>query len=436
MEEIMLVSFSLTNFRSFAEKQTLTLVAGTGAAKNSRYSFSSNAPMAPNLLRSACLLGPNGSGKTSLVRAIKFFQDFVISSAKDSQEGEEINVAPFLFDDAWSGKPTEFEIIFIHGDALYQYGFALDTQRVWGEWMFSNPLSADTKPRTLFQREFDVTEGKYAWKINKTHVKGEKELWKTATRDNALFLSTAMQLNSEAFKIPFDWIKKKLRIIDSPDRLMPTFTAKQCAEAGWKNRIIDLMKSVDMNIEDIHIEVNDFDIEKNSLNLELFAEKERESILKKMKSAKTIEAKFSYLGRQNNLVLLNLEEESDGNRTIFSIADPWLDVLDHGCTLVVDELNNSLHPHALKFFVNLFHDPEINKKNAQLIFTSHETSVMEGRFMHRDQFFLAEKDEHNQSRLIPLSDYKERDGVGFQKAYLDGRYGAVPKIKDFINAQP
>ncbi|MEO5327848.1 MAG: ATP-binding protein [Magnetococcus sp. THC-1_WYH] len=429
----MLVSFSVKNFRSFAEKQTLTLVAGTGAAKNRRYSFSSQSTMAPNLLRSVCLLGPNGSGKTSLVKAMDFFQEFVISSAKDVQEGEEIDTASFLFDDAWRGKPTEFEIIFIHGDTLYQYGFALDTQRVWSEWMFANPNAADTKPRTLFQRIYDVNDGKYSWKINKIHVRGEKEVWKTSTRDNALFLSTAMLLNSEAFKVPFDWIQKKFRIMDSPDRLTPGFTARQCVEAGWKDRVIHLLRSVGMNIEDIHIQKDEPDIKKISMSLGMLEEKERESIIEKFKSMKLINIFLSYKGRQDDLIQMDLQEESDGNQVIFSIAGPWLDVLDNGYTLVVDELNNSFHPHALRFFVDLFHSPDINKKNAQLIFTSHETSIMAERFMHRDQFFFAEKDEHKRSHLRPLSDYRERNDIGFQKAYLDGRYGAVPKIKEFID---
>ena len=134
-----------------------------------------------------------------------------------------------------------------------------------------------------------------------------------------------------------------------------------------------------------------------------------------------------------NLFGLDLTEESDGSQVIFSLAGPWLDVLDNGYTLIVDELHNSLHPHALKFLIQLFHDPKFNSNNAQLIFTSHETSVMTKDFMHQDQIWLLEKSDADNSMLIPLSDYKVRDVSTFQRAYLDGRYGGVPKLRELAN---
>jgi uncharacterized protein len=126
-----------------------------------------------------------------------------------------------------------------------------------------------------------------------------------------------------------------------------------------------------------------------------------------------------------------LTEESDGTRVFFSLAGPWLEVLEEGYTLVVDELHNSLHPLALKYLVSLFHDPEVNRNGAQIIFTSHETSVISKGFMHRDQIWLVEKDDSGASNLYPLSDFSIREVDAFQRAYLSGRFGALPRVKDY-----
>ncbi len=429
----MLVSFSVQNYRSFASRQTLSMVASTGIRRKEGVSFASGNSFAPQLLRSACLFGANGAGKSSLVMAVDFFVDFVVSSAKDRQEGEKIDTIPFKLDEAWSRQPTEFEAVFVHGDALYQYGFAVDTERVWGEWLFYRPNAPGTKTRTLFQREYDSEEGRYVWDINKSYVKGEKGLWKKSTRDNALFLSTAIQLKGDAFKKPFEWIQRFLRIIKSPDRLLPGFTASQCVEGDLKDKIVRIMQSVDIKIKDIDVDVKKID--SKVFPMDSIPESERAVFKKAMVGAKSYKVIFHHQGKTGATVLFDLSDESDGSQVVFSVAGPWLDVLENGYTLVVDELHNSLHPHALKFLVNLFHDPKINNSNAQLIFTSHETSVMAKNFMYKDQVWLMEKEDDEQSKLIPLSDYRVRSVSSYQKAYLDGRYGAVPRLKEFVGDQ-
>jgi len=366
------------------------------------------------------------------VQAFDFYQDFVVSSAKNSQEGEKIDVVSFNFDEAWRGEPTEFEATFIHGGALYQYGFAVDAERVWSEWLFSKPNASDTKTRTLFQREYDAGADSYAWQISKTYVKGAKETWKKSTRDNALFLSTAVQLKAETFGEPFDWIQNLLKVVDAPERRSSGFTAQKIVEEGWKKKVLDVLQAVDIRIKDIKIETEEFDAEKQ-LSPDIFSEKLRNEIAKRSDELKLFRVTSYHQDTNGKMVPLQFSEESDGSRMVFNIAGPWLDVLEHGDTLVIDELHNSLHPHALRFLVSMFHDPVVNKKNAQLIFTSHETSVMGKGFMHQDQVWLVEKDEAESSILIPLSDYKVRDISSFQKAYLDGRYGAVPKLREFVH---
>ena len=424
----MLVSFSVKNYRSFADGQNLSLVAGTGARRQKTFAFPTGNSMAPHVLRSACLFGPNGSGKTSLIRAVHFFSDFVVSSSKETQEGEPVDVAGFKLDKAFIEEPSEFEAIFIHDDVLYQYGFAVDTERVWGEWLFATPNTPRTRTRTLFQREYESETKGYVWTINKTHVRGERELWRNSTRDNALFLSTAVQLKSMDLRGPFEWIQHHLRVIRSPERLSPSYTARKCSEDDWKPKVLELLATADIQIKDIevkNVDLSEFD------TLEL-PEAVKGVLEKGVKEKKIVRITSYHEDKHGNLVPFDFrDDESDGTQVIFSVAGPLFDILENGRTLFIDELHNSLHPHALRFLVGLFNNPRINRNRAQLIFTSHETSVLAKGLMHQDQVWLVEKDDEQKSQLIPLSDFKVRDISAFQKAYLDGRYGAVPKLKGY-----
>jgi len=108
------------------------------------------------------------------------------------------------------------------------------------------------------------------------------------------------------------------------------------------------------------------------------------------------------------------------------LAGPWLDVLEKGLVFFVDELDTSLHPLLIRFLLNLLHSPETNRHNAQLVFTTHDTTVLDQTLLRRDQVWFVEKDAGNATRLYPLSDYKPRKGEALQKGYLYGRYGALP----------
>ena len=429
----MLVSFSVQNFRSFADQQTLLLVAGVEASRDPSISFGSSNSYAPYILKSTCLFGPNGSGKSNFVEALAFFQYFVIASANSIQEGEEIRVTPFKFNNEWTGKPTEFEIVFIHGENLFQYGFSVDSDRVWGEWLFAKPNLPNTRIRKLFEREFDAESCEYYWYISKRYVKGEKKVWKNSTRDNALFLSTAIQLKSKPFKDIFDWIQQNLKIIAHADRMSGSFTAHQILTEGWTNKIGNLLQSVDTGIKSIQVAEKVVEINKY-LQSDSNLQKLSDEIKNKGGNLIIYEVKAFHQGKDGSLVELDLKEESAGIQLIFNLAGPWLDVLTNGYTLVVDELNNGLHPIALKFLVNLFHDPDINMQNAQLIFTSHETSIMAKGFVHQDQVWFFEKGANENSKLFPLSDFKVKELKTFQKAYNDGRFGAVPRISEFVDA--
>ena len=181
------------------------MAASVGAKRKERVSFSTDNSFVPCLLRSACLFGPNGAGKSSLVFAFDFFREFVVSSAKDTQEGEEIDVTPFKFDSRWKETPSEFEAVFIHKGDLYQYGFAVDKNRVWSEWLFSKPNEQDTRIRRLFQREFDSEISTYYWSIsNKIRKRRKRTMEKIYSRQCALSLhrhSTEIDCFQEYFSL-------------------------------------------------------------------------------------------------------------------------------------------------------------------------------------------------------------------------------------------
>ena len=430
----MLVTFSVQNFRSFATRQTISMVPSTGARRKKQFAFPTQNKLVPAVLRSACLFGPNGSGKSSLVAAMIFYREFIVSSAKDTQEGESIDVTPFKFDKKWREEPSEFEATFIHNDVFYQYGFAVDTDRVWSEWLFSRPKEPEMKMRALYQREYDAEQENYDWKISRNFLKGERELWKNATRDNALFLSTAVQLKSSSLKNPFDWIQNYFHVLNSIDRLSPGYTAKQIVEAGWSQKILNFLQTVDINIKSVKVQERVLRLaDLPSTDTELLSEEGRNRLKRRLQDKKFVDILTYHHGADGELVDLDLDDESDGTQVMFSLAGPWLDILENGYTVVVDELHNSLHPLAMKFLVNLFHNSSLYNTNAQLIFTSHLTSVMSKGFMHKDQVWLLEKSKRDHSCLFPLSDFQIRDIAAYQKSYLDGRFGAIPKIQEFVS---
>lgn len=416
----MLIEFSVANYRSFLERQTLSMVVGSGRDWRARHVLETGHRTVPRLLRSAVVYGPNAAGKSNLVLAMQFFRNFVVSSAKEKQEGEEILITPFKLTKKSAREPSEFEVVFIENDNRYQYGFSVNEKRVWHEWLFAVPSGGRTQ--RWFERSYNPNTSRYDWYINPS-LKGLRKVWKESTRDNALFLSTAVQLKSESLREPFDWFQNRLRILTSPDRLSNSFSVAKCREEQWKKKIFQFLKAADLGITDIVVR-------EKELSPEDFSEDFSEEIKKDLLASKFITALMIHKDEDGDDVAIDLEDESDGTNVLFSLSFPWLDILENGLVLFVDELHNSLHPHALRFLVDLIHNRERNRHNAQLIFTAHETSLMSGGFIGRDQIWLVEKDQKQATKLYPLSDFKPRKGEALEKGYLGGRYGALPKIKE------
>lgn len=421
----MLLEFSLENFRSFGERQTFSLIAGAAAKKHPHVSFPTGNRLAPFALTTACIFGANGSGKTNLVRAMHMFSRIISSSTDRNEDSFKKLYQPFKLCKEARKSPTEFEAIFICEENLYQYGFSYNDKRVLSEWLFVKPNKKGSTLKQLFARDYDPDSGEYSWEYPSAGLKGHKSVWQDSTKDTSLFLTTAAMLNSDVLNIPYKW-SASLRVIYSNEQFASDqYSAKRSKNEEDKAKILGLLRAADGKIKDIVVEETDHDF---SEMYDMFARDVREQIRKHIEKETALIPKFTRTSQDGEDINFELADESSGTQTIFCLAGPWLNVLENGTTLVVDELHNSLHPNALRYLVNMFVDPNINTKGAQLIFTSHETSILTKNFLHRDQIWLTEKDDCESSEIFPLSDFEERSSSNLQKAYLDGRYGAVPKL--------
>ena len=425
----MLIEFSVKNFRSVKERQTFSL---TSASSHELRETNMMAVLDGKLtlLRSAAIYGPNASGKTNLIKALQTMQRIVLTSAQ-RQRGDEVGVTPYLFDATTQEQPSEFEAIFINQGVRYQYGFIATNKQILEEWLLAYPRG---RSQNWLDRKFDQIAQQYTWG-NTDKLTGTKQLWQDATRPNALFLSTAIQLNNTQLQPVFDWFKAKLRIIGL-DELSSDATLAQCETEQGKRQIVDFLQAADFSISDLEIESEQAEFAYLTKELPSTTAKmlrERLRTVYQTKSGK-LGVKTVHLGGNQEKFLLNLDKESDGTRKFFAYAGPWLDALKMGCVLVVDELNDNLHPTLVKALVQMFHDGGFNGQNAQLIFTTHETSILNQEVFRRDQVWFTEKDEYNATTLYPLSDFSPRKDVeNLEKNYLQGRYGALPYFRNPSN---
>lgn len=418
----MLIQFTVKNYRSIKEEQVFSMVKAKGDELLASNTFEPDSTSSTPLLRSAVIYGANAAGKSNLIRALIDMESIVRLSASKTQEGDDLPVTPFLFDDDTPSEPTEFESVFIMDGVKYQYGFSTTKDKVLEEWLIAFPKS---RPQRWFSRVFDEETQEYDYKFS-DYLLGQKTVWQNSTRENALFLSTAVQLNSEQLKPVFNWFKEKLRPSDVSG-WGPSFTASLCDNDNTKKRVLDFLQSADFNIHDVQIEKEKFD--PNSVP-ESLPETLREQIIKEMKGKDVIDIKTVHKTSSGKSIPLDFDEESDGTQKFFSFAGPWIDVLENGYVLVIDELHDSLHPKMVKYLVSLFHSKKTNPNNAQLIFTTHETSILNQDVFRRDQIWFCEKNKLQATSLYPLTDFSPRkDRENLELGYLSGRYGALPFIK-------
>lgn len=422
----MLIEFKVANFRSIREAQTFSLVAGNADKELPGCVIDRELPglSGVRFLKGAAIYGANASGKSNVLEAISYMTGFVQNSATRLQPGDKTDVEPFKLDRESGGKPSEFEVTFMTEGVRFVFGFAVTPERVVEEYLVAYPKGV---PQRWYERRYDAAKDAYEWSRSSTAFKQDKGL-QAKTRPNSLFLSVGPQFNHEQLTQPYHWFKTCVRFLhlSADDLVHPGFTAEMLADPTQRGRILSLVRSADIGIADAGIREREVSVEelRKHLPSALLARMENEGNLGPQKEW---DVQLRHQADGVDPVPLDFEdEESAGTRRFFSLVGPWTDVLDHGRTVFVDEIETSLHPNLVKELLRLFLSNEGNPKGAQVVFTTHNPLLLDGTLMRRDQVWFTEKSKAGATHLYPLTDYQPRKDEALAKGYLAGRYGAIP----------
>lgn len=407
----MLVEFCIANFRSFRDPQTLSMVAANFEDHRLTHTFDSGLKGFDRFLRSAAIYGANAAGKTNLLRAIQFMQQFVINSA--STTTPQYLYSPFRFSAETRKAPSEFQVTFVQQETRYEYGFEMGPDRIEKEWLveYTHP-----RGRELFTRTFNENKNEYDWKFS-SYLKGARTLWGEATRPNALFLSTAIQLNSKTLLPVFEWFQKRLVVIAGATKLNAALTLKLLDQPDGKERLLPFLQEADLGIVDLDIKREPIPSGSTIINPSMIFEQTPTG-------ANQVRITLSHWASDKEAIPLDLAEESSGTQTLFQSAGAWLNVFANGEVLLFDEIDASLHPLLVRFLIQKFHSNETNSRNAQLVFTTHNTFLI--KEFRRDQIWFVDKKQDGASLLYPLTNFKPRVDEALERNYILGRYGALP----------
>ena len=428
----MLIELRVKNFRSFKDEQIFTMVANTDTSLEGN-TFVNPAFPKYKLLRTAAIYGANASGKTNLIKALNFLEDFV-SNSHSRKIDAPVPRQPFLLDRTTPTSPTEFEVTFIHQKVRYRYGFIISSSKVLEEWLFAYPSGREQRwfERNEVDQSGDFKTDDNSWRIG-SNLKGENRAIALQTRPNVLFLSKAADSNHKQLSEVYNWFAHCLDSYVKSQELSAQITAQIMEQNDrLRQKALALIHSSDLGISNINIKKELLSLTKDLP--EDLPEALRSFLLSEfVQNVKPEAFRINTWHELPNLdapVPFELAQESMGTNRLFALAGPFFVALEEGKVLVMDELEASLHPLLVRSLVQLFQNEETNPKGAQLIFNTHNTQLLDPDFLRRDQIWLVEKDAESASHLYSLSDFKPRKGEAFERNYLSGRYGATPILSD------
>lgn len=386
----MLLQFSVTNHRSIKETAVISMKAAADKTmKKNLISPDGKKELVPVM----AIYGANAAGKSNVIHALLLMREMICGNYAKPLKGAELPYEPFAFVDGET-KPTAFEIIYYNDGIKYAYGFSFNKNRIIDEYLYHWPNGREA---LVFSREKDKYEFRESIQEQLT-LAGR-------TSDNRLHLTTSNEWNCAQTEKAYLWFQKNLRGVIATG-VSNEATIAAIREGGdEKKRILKEMMLADLGI----------------CNVELTGTKEKPII-------STVHRLTDSNGEQKQYTLL-LGQESVGTQRFFSRIGFWMEAINSGAVLVVDEIEASMHPLLTRHLIEMIQDQTVNQNHAQLIFTTHDTGLLDLKLLRRDQIWFAEKDEKSmQTDIYALTEFSPRKDENIAKGYLQGRYGAIPFI--------
>ena len=442
----MILQFSVSNYRCFKERATLSLIASNYDKSTREHdNIVANEKQKIRLLKSAVIYGANASGKSKFIEAMMFMRHYVLSSSKDTIKFEPINTEPFRLNPDTEKAGSEFEVVFLIKNNLYRYGFEVDNKKVIAEWLYHKPVSRE---RELFYRDYQRILHK-SQKLKKIDTLKNENL----IRDNALVLSVLAQFNDKTAESILAWFKALKTISGLNEEGYINETMLLSKDNDKKVKILDFLKKADFGINDFKLkkmtlkdldldEINKIDVPddiKNALNgLNTYLQRIiNEENQERFSDVITYHKQYDNDGKHIKDVLFSLkEDESSGTRKFFALIGQVISILEDGHVLFIDEIDSKIHPNLMCRLIALFNSKVSNPRNAQLIFNTHDTNLLSAGLFRRDQIWFTEKDNQGATHLYSLADFKTssvRKNEAFEDNYIRGKYGAIPYLGYFKN---
>ena len=417
----MLIEFSISNFRSFREKQTFSMVAAPRLHKRENlYKPKVKGEKIPDLLKVAAIYGPNASGKSNLIKALEIVGK--IASRQPSNKINPLPVAPFRFDPLLADQPTRVQVHFISKEQRYEFELAATPERIVEERLVAFPNGKET---LLYERRHLSSGDVYTLGEQLEGEQALHDVWKKLTGSQVLFIAQAVANSSEdlkQLKAPFEWLTMGTQIVH--DDMRPWARDVQNIAIKYPHFVSDIplfLQEIDVPIIKIELEPNidsDISIETENDEVDVLSPEDSNANTKTILTHKTAlgEASFGF------------DEESGGTKNLIGFWLPWRTTMinneKYGSrTLVVDELDSSLHPEIVAALVKKHIQCSTH---SQLIFTTHDTHLMDTKLLRRDQFWLTERDTNGATRLRSIHDFEGRQSEDLEKRYYEGRYRSLP----------
>lgn len=417
----MLLNFSFSNYRSFRDSQQFSFEPIAGKKEQGP-------------VRVAAVYGANATGKSDFIEAIKFVSVFVRSGYSSGDGQSRIPITPFLLDSNSPNKESEFSIEFeiysskYESDIKYEYSFGITKSEVTYENLIAY---YSQQPSLLFERISE--DGGQSIKFGSAFVGPKKQLWKI-TRDNALFISVAAAAGCDVIQPVYSALTDGIAYYNAPGYLAELTAIKKLFlnDKPKAQMLATLLKFADIGIDDLDmrqaeglIGVKDPFVDQSEI-----PEDVRRQMSEDFKWSFAYDLYFHHRGLDGGN-WFSSAQESEGTKAALAFFSVALRSLEQGDLTVIDELDLSLHPTLLRDFVALFSDATTNPNGAQLIFTTHDVSLMTrtssiDEVLDRDQIWFVEKDPDGASQLIAAMEYSPRASENIGRNYLNGVYVPLP----------